>query len=250
MRKDQIALQLYTVREHTAKDMLGTLRTLARMGYPSVELAGYGNATPKDIRAVLDETGMRAVSAHVGLQLWQNQPQQVIDDMHTLGCEYAVVPFVGEEYRGSVAAVQRLAEQLNQFATTCQSAGLRFGYHNHAFEFAPLDGTTMWQVLADNTDPALVNLELDVYWAYFAGADPLAVIRQYAARLPLIHVKDMDKDARRDAPAGAGRMPWNEIIAASDAAGAAYYIVEQDTPDDPLADVEKSLRYLEQVAGA
>lgn len=250
MDNNQIALQLYTVREHTQADMLGTLRALADMGYRAVEFAGYGGVATSEIRALLDERGMRAAAAHVGLQLWQEDTAAVFRDLHTLGCSYAVVPWVGEEYRNA-DGMRRLADRLNAIAAQCRAEGLRCAYHNHAFEFeSSVDGKTLWDLITEGTDPALVDLELDVFWAQYGGADPVALIEQFSGRVPLLHIKDMaDAESRRDAPVGDGVMPWDRILPAGRAAGTEWYIVEQDHPQNPLPDVERSLHALEALLG-
>jgi sugar phosphate isomerase/epimerase len=247
MKIDQVAVQLYTLRDLTSKDMLGTLRQLAQGGYRAVELAGYGDATPHTIRATLDELGMRAVSAHIGLDHLAQHSDEVIQQMQALGCQYVVVPWVAEERRGSRAQVQALAEQLNQLGRLVAQQGLRLAYHNHQFEFAPLDGSTIWDLLLDGTDPALVDFELDLFWAAVANYDPVALLRHHGARLPLLHLKDRAAGSGADAPVGAGVLPWQEILAAADAR---WYIVEQDHPADPLADVIRSLDHLRSLARA
>jgi sugar phosphate isomerase/epimerase len=247
MDKNQIALQLYTVREAAQADMLGTLRRLADMGYRAVEFAGYGGVPTREIRAVLDERGMTAMGAHVGLHLWQEDTAAVIRDLQTLGCTYAIVPFAGEEYR-TAEGVGQLADRLNALAGQCRAEGLRFAYHNHAFEFAPLDGGTMWERLVAATDPALVNLELDVFWAQVGGAGPVALIEQLKGRVPILHIKDMAGDAsQRDMPVGDGVMPWDHILPVAQATGIEWYVIEQDHPQQPLADVERSLHGLEKL---
>jgi sugar phosphate isomerase/epimerase len=243
-----IALQLYTVREATAADFTATLRQLAAIGYRAVELAGYGSSTPAEIRATLDELGMQAVSAHVKLELLDEQPEQTLADLKTLGCQYAVVPWVSEAHRSSAEQIGQLAATLNRFGALCKEAGLGFGYHNHAFEFAPVDGTTMWDILVEQTDPALVLLELDIFWAQYAGVDPAGLLKQLGARMPLLHIKDMAHDeSRADVPVGTGRMPWAELLPLAAANGAQWYIVEQDHPRDPLPDVATSFTNLSRL---
>lgn len=245
MNIDQVAVQLYTLRELTAQDMLGTLRQLAAIGYRAVELAGYGNSAPQDIRATLDDVGVRAVAAHVGLQQLQQDPDTVLADLHILGCDYLVVPWVSEEYRGSREQVLSLAQQLNEWGRRVSAHGLRLGYHNHQFEFAPLDGSTMWEILAAATDPALIDLELDVFWAVEGGFDPLDLLQRYGQRLSLLHLKDRSREpGGTDAPVGTGSLPWQQILAAADTAGTKWYIVEQDHPGNPLDDVRRSFEQL------
>jgi sugar phosphate isomerase/epimerase len=251
LQPDTIALQLYTVREQTAKDMLGTLRRLAEMGYRAVEFAGYGGVPVGDIRAVLDETGLRAMGAHVQFAQFETRLQEVFAELRTLGCEYAVVPSLPRELRGSAEQTRQLPERFNRWGERCQAEGFRFGYHNHSFEFEPLGDGTLFDTLATGTDPDLVALELDIYWAQYAGVDPVELIGRYPGRMPLLHLKDMTTGPggeRADAPVGAGELPWERILAAAPTAGARWFIVEQDHPRDPMEDVRTSLRNLQRMA--
>jgi sugar phosphate isomerase/epimerase len=248
MRREQIALQMYTVRENAGRDMLGTLRQLFEMGYRAVEFAGYGGLSATELRAVLDEYGLRAVGAHVPFEEW-TEPERVLADLHILGCSHAAVPMMSPEHRESEAAVARVAEELNRLGEACEREGVAFSYHNHDFEFAPLGDATAWDVLMRETDPRLVGLELDVNWARYAGVDPEPLIRDLADRISLLHLKDMaPDDERSDALVGEGTMPWNELLAAGEAAGVDWYIVEQDHPRDALEDIRRSLRNLERMA--
>ncbi len=240
MRTDQIALQLYTVRASAQADFLGTLRKVAAMGYGAVELAGLHGVAPAHVRQTLDELGIRAVSAHVSLPELAADLAAVVANMKTLGCDFVVVPWAPTERRDSVAAVQELAANLNGWAASLRDEGLRMAYHHHDFEFAPLDGTTMWEVLTAAIDPALVGLEIDVYWAARAGHDPAALIARHAPGVPLIHLKDIAPGGTADIPAGEGALDWDAILAAARAAGTAWYIVEQDHPADPLDDVRRA----------
>jgi sugar phosphate isomerase/epimerase len=238
-------LQLYTVREETQTDMLGTLRRLAALGFKNLEFAGYGNATPRDIRRTLDDLGLRAVAAHVGLAQFE-AGSGVFDELHTLGCRYAVVPYTPAERRETADQVRRLAGQFNTWAAQARAAGLGFAYHNHDFEFAPLDGSDFFSILLDAADPDLVKLELDLCWAQYAGQDPVALIRRHAGRVPLLHMKDLTAGEPGEvAIVGEGILPWDAIIAAAAYAGAEWYVIEHDNPPDPLPDVERALRYLE-----
>jgi sugar phosphate isomerase/epimerase len=245
MRRDQIGIQLYTVREHTAKDMLGTLRRVADIGYEAVEFAGYGDVAPAEIRTVLDDTGMVAIGSHVPFDDWEDRRGQVFEDLHTLGCTYAVVPSVPTRRRGDLDMVVGLAETFNHWASETREQGLRFAYHNHDYEFAPLGQGTVWDTLVAASDPDLVELEVDVYWARYAGVDPVELIQRHAQRVPLLHAKDMAAgDDRNDAPVGTGVLPWEQLVATADAAGAHWYIVEQDEPKNAFDDVRLSLHNL------
>ncbi len=244
MRQDQISLQLYTVREHTASDMPATLRRLAEIGYTAVEFAGYGGLSLREVRAILDDLGLRASGAHVPLNYWETDPGAVIADMHALDCAHAVVPIIPPERRDE-EAVARLAESFNRWGELCRSEGVTFSYHNHAFEFAPSGDTTMWDVLIRETAPDLVHLELDLYWVRYGGVDPETVLRELGDRISLVHLKDMaDDEQRSDLPVGEGTMPWKGLLQAADEAGVEWYIAEQDNPRDAFEDVQSSLRHL------
>jgi len=245
MRRDQISLQLYTVREETARDMPGTLRRISEIGYPAVELAGYGGLSKGDLGNVLDDLGLRVSGAHVPYNSWARDPETVCADMHTLNCAHAIVPMAPPEHRRDEASVRRFAENLNRWGESCRTEGLTLSYHNHDFEFAPLGGSTMWDVLVRETDPELVSFELDLYWIKYGGADPETVLRDVGDRVSLVHLKDMaPDDTHSDLPVGEGTMPWTGLLEAADAVAVQWYIAEQDNPRDALEDVRISLKNL------
>jgi len=251
MRRDQISLQLYTVREETARDMPGTLREISDIGYPAVEFAGYGGLAPRDLKTILDDLGLRTSGVHVPLDSWETNPEKVLADMETLDCAHAVLPSAPPERRSDEASVARLAEDLNRWGEQCRGQGVTFSYHNHDFEFAPLGNTTMWDVLIRETDPELVGLELDLYWAKYAGTDPETVLRDVADRVSLVHLKDMaPDDTRSDLPVGEGTLPWTTLLEAADAAGVDWFIAEQDNPRDALEDVRMSLKHMRELSSA
>ena len=248
MRRDQISLQLYTVREETASDMPGTLREISDIGYPAVEFAGYGGLAPQDLKTILDDLGLRASGVHVPLGSWERSPGKVLVDTHALGCAHAILPSAPPERRGDEVSVAGLAEDLNRWGGLCRREGVALSYHNHDFEFAPLGTTTMWDLLVRETDPEVVGLELDLYWIKYAGTDPETVLRDVADRVSLVHLKDMSPDETlSDLPVGEGTLPWNTLLQAADAANVEWYIAEQDNPTDALEDVRTSLQHLHRL---
>jgi sugar phosphate isomerase/epimerase len=249
MRQDQISLQLYTVREETARDMPATLRRISEIGYPAVEFAGFGGETAEDLRNILDDLGLRASGAHVPFDSWETDPESVITDMHILECAHAILPIAPPEYRGDEAVVANLAASLNRWGELCRQADVTFSYHNHDFEFASLGGTTMWDVLVNETDPELVYFELDLYWVRYGGANPEPLLRNLGQRILLVHLKDMALDEQRsDLPVGEGTMPWSKLLEAADAARVQWYVAEQDNPRDALEDVRISLQSMQELA--
>jgi sugar phosphate isomerase/epimerase len=248
MRQDQIALQLYTVRELMADDLPGTLRAVAAAGYRAVELAGLPEIAPRALAALLHEAGLRVVASHEGIERLRDGVTAVADRLTELGCPRAIVPWMPEADRRTGDDVRRFASELGGFAQDLASHGIRLGYHNHAFEFATLDGTTVWDVLLAELPPE-VEIELDVYWAAFGDRDPVAEIRATAGRVRLLHMKDRAAGPEpHDAPPGAGTLPFEEILAAARDAGVEWYVVEQDVPNDPLADIGSAFRFLHSLA--
>lgn len=249
MRHNQIALQLYSIRQAMSADPHGTLRAVAAMGYEAVEPLLYTGAQARAIRATLDQLGLVARSAHVPLAELAARFDEAADGLLAMGCQYIVVPYVSDELRGLVGGRQ-LAATLNGLGAQAREHGLRLAYHNHDFEFAHEDGGTMWELLAAETDPQLVAFELDVYWASVAGFDPAELIERFAGRIPLVHVKERAAGAPpRFGIIGEGVLDWGRILGAAERAGAEWYIVEHDSPENPLADMERGLRGLERVAG-
>lgn len=249
MRIDQIALQLYTVRALAAANLPGTLRAVAAAGYRSVELAGLPEIAPAALARLLDEAGLRAVASHEGIARLREDPAAVADRLAAVGCPRVIVPWMPEEDRRAVNDVRRFAAELGALARFFADRGIRLGYHNHAFEFAPLGGTTTWDVLLAEL-PTEVEFELDVYWASVGGRDPVAEIRATAHRVRLLHMKDRAPGPEpRDTPAGEGILAFPQIVEAGRAAGVEWYVVEQDDAREPLADIAVAARYLESLAG-
>jgi sugar phosphate isomerase/epimerase len=249
MRHDQIALQLYTVRDLAAVDLAGTLQAVAAAGYRAVELAGLPATTPGELARLLDTAGLQAVAAHESIERLREDAAAVAERLTLTGCTRVIVPWIPESDRRTADDVRRFAAELGRFARLFDEHGIRVGYHNHDFEFAPLEASTVWDVLLAELPPE-VEIELDLYWAAVAGRDPVAEIRAAADRVRLLHMKDLAPGPEpHDAPAGEGTLPFAEIVDAGREVGVAWYIVEQDEPRDALADSARALRYLESLAG-
>jgi sugar phosphate isomerase/epimerase len=244
MRLDQIAVQLYTLRNLAAQDLPATLRAASAAGYRAVELAGVPPIEAEALRDLLAAHALQPIGSHESLERLRADLDGVLDRMTVLGCPRVIVPWLPEAERTSADGVRRLADELGRIAAVCAGRGIRLGYHNHAFEFEPLDGTTVWSVLIDTLPPD-VDLELDVYWAAVAGRDPVDVIRAAGDRVRLLHMKDMAAGPdRKDAATGDGVLPWPEIVAAGTEQGVDWYIVEKDDPTDAIDQVTRGLEYL------
>lgn len=276
VRRDRVGVQLYTVRDQMAKDVPGTLERVARIGYTEVEFAGYYNQSPQEVRALLDRFGLAAPSTHVGLDALQKDLPGQIRSARTVGHAFLTVPALTEPLMGRPVGAdywQRTAAEFNRVARALQAEGIGFAYHNHAFEFAPLaEGRTGYDVLLAETDPALVRFELDLFWATFAGQDPVAMFQRHPGRYAMWHVKDMRgvAEARREAAApgsamqkmqgaskrlaavGTGELDFRRIFAAAQQAGLRHFFVENDaapTTPSSLSDIATSYQNLTRLLG-
>jgi sugar phosphate isomerase/epimerase len=244
VRTDQLAVQLYTVRESLETDVPATLRRVAESGVDSVELAGLPPMEPAALRDHLAKAGLRPVASHESLERLQANPDAVIARLHTLGVRRAVVPWLRPELRSTVEQSRRTVRELRRLAQYFDVRGMRLAYHNHDFEFAPLDGTTFWQVLMDEL-PADVEIELDVYWASIAGHDPVELIRQTGSRIRLLHMKDMAATTgREDLAPGDGVLDWPGIVKLATELGVDWYVIEQDNPRNPFVDIARARTFL------
>jgi len=224
------ALQLYTVRDHLDRDLAGTLKQVKAMGYDYVELAGLAGRTAREWRELLDELGLAAVSSHVGYAEVTGDVDAAVTDANLLGLKYIVVPYLGADMAPDKAAWLTCARKLDAAGAKIREAGLQLCYHNHAHEFERYDGEYIFDLLYRETKPEHLAAEIDTYWVQYGGADPVATIRRYAGRCPLLHIKDMTaEEPRTFAEVGKGIMDWPAIFAAGKEAGAEWYIVEQDT---------------------
>ena len=244
---DRIGVQLYTVRSVMAEDVAATLAAVAAIGYREVEFAGYFDHPPDEIRGMLAANGLTAPATHVGLDLVRGDALDAsIESAQAIGHGWLVVPSLPESLR-TADGYREVAGILNEAGAAAASAGIRVGYHNHAFEFEPVGddpaGPTGYSVLVDNLDPALVDLEIDLHWSAVGGADAFTLFEAYPGRFPLCHVKGLSADGRM-VDVGAGEIDWAGIFEHSDHAGLRHYFVEHDQPDDALASIEASYRYL------
>jgi sugar phosphate isomerase/epimerase len=264
-----IGLQLYTVREAVAKDLAGTLRAIADIGYREVELAGIPTKSATELRKILDNCGLAAPSMHASMADLQDGLQQRIDYAKALGTEYLVCAFpwtADSRFRDNPGhAVVSLAsgitlddwkwnaEQLNKIGAAAKQAGLRCGYHNHNMEFRSYDGVVAYDELLRLTDPELVTMEMDIAWVVTAGADPVKYLKKHDERISMLHVKDVVKDARVTADrlqpetteVGSGQIDWKRIFKAAKASRITHYFVEQENFErSPLESVKISFDYL------
>ncbi|OAS15215.1 sugar phosphate isomerase/epimerase family protein, partial [Paenibacillus oryzisoli] len=174
-----IGIQLYTLRDDMARDMEGTLRHVAKLGYEGVEFAGYFDMPADKLKGLLDELGLKAFGSHISLQRFRDNFQAEIDYLKTIGATYAICPYVGAEERENVEQWNSLIAECQALAVETQKQGLQFLYHNHDFEFHyKVEDEFVFDAMYANNDA--IKVEMDVCWVQFAGQDPLAYIAKYA----------------------------------------------------------------------
>ncbi|QMW02690.1 sugar phosphate isomerase/epimerase family protein [Spirosoma foliorum] len=224
-----VGLQLYTVRNEMEKDVEGTLKKVAAIGYTEIEIGGYYGKSPKEFKAFLSGMGLSAPSLLTMTSTMKTDWQKTVDQAAEAGQSLIGCAYLAPNERKTIDDYKKLNELFNRSAEVCQKAGLQFIYHNHDFEFQPLDGQVPYDLLLKGTDPKLVKLELDIYWSTKAGQDPVALFKQNPGRFPIVHLKDMEKTAERSfAPVGTGSIDFQRILDARKIAGIKHYYVEQD----------------------
>ncbi|MFB9843098.1 sugar phosphate isomerase/epimerase family protein [Mucilaginibacter ginsenosidivorans] len=257
--KKYIGLQLYTVRDHMAKDVAGTLAKVAQLGYNSVEAsysAGkYYGTEPKAFADLLKQNDLIMPSSHYLLGEDMKGPGTILngwdkaaEDAASIGQKYMVCAWLSPKERGSLDHYKKLAEDFNKAGETCKKAGVQFCYHNHDFEFIQEDGEYPYETLLENTDKNLVKMEIDLYWLTKAKQDPIALIEKHPGRFPLWHMKDMDKTEKQMfTEVGNGVIDFKKILEHSKKAGLKYFFVEQDIcPGDPYNSITQSIEYIKK----
>jgi sugar phosphate isomerase/epimerase len=245
-RIEKVGLQLYTVRTEMQKSVEQTLEQVAKVGYKEVEFAGYFDRPAKEIKAQLDRVGLTAPSSHsADLNTIRTNFPKALEYATTIGHKYVVCAFLPNDVR-TVDGYKKAAADFNRAGELARKVGVRFAYHNHDFEFTPLGNTNGMDVLLAETDPKLVEFELDLFWITKGKHDPLAYFAKHAGRFPLVHVKDMTASGEM-VEVGAGSIAWAKIFAKQKQAGIQHFFVEHDQPKVPMESVAASYRYLSRL---
>ncbi|WP_414828817.1 sugar phosphate isomerase/epimerase family protein [Alteromonas sp. H39] len=234
-----IGLQLYTLRDMMAISVPATLELVSAVGYTDMEFAGYFSYSAKQIKQLLNETGLKAPSAHIPLTEFEKGLDSIIEDAKIVGHKYVVLPYLTEAQRGTkIDTYYQLAEKLNRWGEALKKEGIQLAYHNHDFEFETRDGEVPYDVLLNETDADNVKMELDLYWTVKANQDPLALFNAHPGRFPLWHVKDMDTQGEF-ADVGTGTIDFKPIFAHASKAGLVFPFVERDQTDDRLRTIRQ-----------
>lgn len=235
------------VPKDAGADWQASLRKMAEFGYTVLE-GGLRGDSPGAYLKFLRETGLKLVSC--GVQFGKQLKPDWLANATALHAEYATTfwPWFYAPETLTLDQLKEIADQLNRAGEQCKAAGLKFAVHNHDRDFRVIDGKPIFDRLLDLTDPGLVTVELDIYWAIKAGVDPLEYFKRYPGRFPLFHVKDMGPAPERGfVTVGAGTIDFRPIFAQSELAGAKHYIVELEGSSNTMKSAEESCRFLRQL---
>lgn len=245
---DKVGLQLYTLRKQMEFSVERTLYDVAQVGYKEVEFAGYFGRPPRAIKQLLDRNGLKSPSAHVGLDKMKSGWYRTLNAAAEMDQKWLVVAWLPEEDRNSVDAVKRSADLLNRSSRDADAFKIKVAYHNHDWEFQEVEGRRIFDILLEETDPELVDFELDLYWITKAGGDPMAYFAAHPKRFPLLHLKDSTgAPDHRMTEVGKGVIDFAAVFRAAEQAGIKHCYVEHDNPEDPMASVATSYRYLDSL---
>jgi sugar phosphate isomerase/epimerase len=242
----KVGLQLYTVRELFSADPVATLEQVAKIGYREVEFGGggYDAMDHKLLRKTMDRLGLTSPSLHIGYDALLDNFDASVAMAKTLGADTVILPYMVDKHRNA-AAWEAALVNINRFGAQLKAAGMGFAYHNHDFEFTVKpDGVSLFDRLVKACDPALVKIELDLYWAVHAGEDVPALIKRLAGRIYAYHVKDMRADRSMTA-VGAGTIDFASLFKLNALAGVRHFYVENDQCPAPyIPDITKSFQTL------
>ncbi len=226
-------IQLYTVRTSMATDVPGTLRAIAGIGYREVEFAGYGDHSPQQVRGLLDDLNLDSPSSHVDAVVIRDNPLSLIETATVIGHDYLTIAWLNPDDRQGLDDYKRWAETFNRAGEVCRENGIRLAYHNHDFEFLSIDGQVPFDILLSETDSALVDFEMDMFWVRKGGEDIVDILNRAPGRFTMAHIKDMDEQGNM-VEVGVGVIDFESILGNEAASGFRHLFVEHDQPSDPF----------------
>jgi len=242
-------VQLYTFRKEMLADARGTLQKIALLGIKQIESAGsdkgyYYGLTPKEMKQACNDLGMTLRSGHIHLD---DKWQQTIYDAAESGQEYIICSSMPTEGQ-TEDNYKKVAETFNKAGEECKKLQLKFGYHNHGYEFESVNGAVLYDILLNNTDASLVHMEMDLGWVVAAGKNPLDYFRNFERRFPLWHLKDMDLAKKQSTEFGKGGLDIPLMLENSKKSGLQYFFIEQEEySSTPFESMKENMDYLQKL---
>jgi len=253
---DHVGIQMWSLRETAKTDTPAALDLVKHYGLKEIETAGLGTLTVEQYAAALKSRGLAAIGMHAGYEELQKNLTGTISTAKALGAKYVVCPWIPHGKEGfTVEQAHKVAADFNAWGKTLHEAGLKFGWHPHGFEFVRSpSGESPFQVIVNETTPENLVLEMDVFWVFHAGQDPVKLLNEYPNRWGLMHVKDIRKGAvtglstgsaapTDNVSVGTGQIDWAAVLSTAQKVGVKYYFIEDETPA-PLQCIPASLKYL------
>ncbi len=244
-----VAVQLYSVREDCKKDLAGTLKAIAKMGYDGVEFAGFYDRDAADVKRMLDDAGLKVAGAHVKLaSLEGDEFARTVEFHKIIGNRYLIVPGLPKEMQTTIAGWRKAAESLVAIAERLARTNMRTGYHNHAVEFVPIEGRIPWDEFFGVASRKDIIVQMDTGNCLHGGTDPIPYMEKYPGRLTTVHLKERSKTNDK-AIIGEGDVRWADVFRICEGPGETeWYIVEQESyAYPPMKCVEMCLRKLREM---
>ncbi|MDI6401370.1 sugar phosphate isomerase/epimerase family protein [Balneolaceae bacterium ANBcel3] len=231
----------FTFRHQFEKDFEGTLDIIKEMGFQHIEFSNLFGYSAEEVRAQIDERGLRCTSLGVSYEEAVSNTRSVIERAHILGARHVRVAWIPHEPPFDLEDVLNAAEDFNKAGKVFRDAGLKFAYHNHGYEFSPHDDGTLFDVLLRETNPDYVSFQMDVFWVAHPGHDPAALLKRYPDRFISMHLKDLKKGvegdysgrapSRYDVPLGQGQVDFPEVLRLASNTSIEYLYIEDETED-------------------
>ncbi|MDR1598958.1 MAG: sugar phosphate isomerase/epimerase [Oscillospiraceae bacterium] len=237
-----LGLQMYSVRDITGGDLAGALAKVKAIGYDNVEFAGFFGHCAEKVKAMLDETGLAVSGTHTGWgELTPDKIDETIAFHKGIGNKRIIVPYAEVQTKSKI---DQIVDLLNQARPKLAEAGIALGYHNHSHEFKPnQDGQIPFEELRDRTD---IFFEIDTYWAFVAGRDPLALVREMVSRVPVVHIKDGDASGEGK-PLGLGAAPAAQVWKLARELGIELVVESETLTPSGLAEAEICYKFVENL---
>lgn len=285
-KEKKLGIQLFSIPKMLSENFEGGIKMLQSQGYKELELfgpfpfsadtakkgweaagkmlgfsgSGYYGKSAQEVKKILDDHGMTSPGTHTDLDTLERNMPALAEAAHILGHKYVTLPAIPDHRRKTLDDYKRMADTFNTIGAEAKKHGIRFGYHNHGYGIKPTSGQVPLEIILDNTDPALVFFEMDIFWTTCGGADPVAYLSKYPKRYKMLHIKDMtakkefagDGGSMNDwipmfplmASAGDGVMDLAAIIKKAKKVGVEHYFVEQDMVANPQTALQRSAQYL------
>jgi sugar phosphate isomerase/epimerase len=252
-----LGLEIYSLRRELAKDIPGTLALVRKFGFSEVEVPGFYGLTASAFREQLDRAQLKCTAMVAKHDQLSKDLDSVVADARALGATYVIYPWIPHQNEFTEDDCRRAATDMNRWGRNLKQVGIEFCYHPHGYEFRPTPHGTLFDLLVAQTDPTTVNFQADVFWIAWPGQDPVKLLRRYAKRFLLMHLKDIRKGTKLgdlsghapeevSVPVGTGMLDFPAILREAKRIGVRRYYIEDEAPE-AASNIPASLKYLKSL---